>query len=119
MAPYSIDLRERVIRAWKTGKYTWDELASLFSIGVASVDRWVRAYRRTGRVEPARHGGGNPARVPADKQPILARLLDERPDLTLMELAMWYTAVTRVPASHSAVSRALKKMGVTRKKKRS
>ena len=57
--------RARVIAAWETGEWTWVELAEQFEIGVATVNRLVARYRRTGSVErsaqnvPRGHSRGN------------------------------------------------------------
>jgi transposase len=116
MSAYSVDLRRSLIRAWKTKKHTYEELAELFHVGRASVSRWISRYRRTRRVEPSPHGGGNPSRIPKDKNKVVLEILKERPDVTLEELAREYTKRTKISTSHSGVSRALKRMGITRKK---
>ena len=57
-APYSIDLRLRVIAACKRGVFTELEVAETFGIGEATVRRWKRRERESGSVEPLPHGGG-------------------------------------------------------------
>jgi len=60
---YSVDLRERVVRAFDVGGKTDHEVAELFGIGEATVHRWKRQHRETGRLEPLPHRSGNPPRI--------------------------------------------------------
>ncbi len=56
--PLSLDLRERIVAAYERGDMTRDQVAALFQVGRASVNRLVRRFRETGSVEPSPHGGG-------------------------------------------------------------
>jgi transposase len=47
-----MDLRERVIGAWKNGDGMWEEIAKRYGVGVATVDRLVTRYRATRSVAP-------------------------------------------------------------------
>lgn len=114
---YPKELRERVIRAWQTTDATWEQLAELFDIGRATVDRWIGRFRRTGLATPLPHGGGQSHRIPAEKLAILKALVDEKPDRTLVELASWYEVRTGVKVSTATVVRGLKRLRYTRKKK--
>src|SRR6266508_2815274 len=60
---YSVDLRERVVRAFEVGEMTDHEVAALFGIGEATVHRWKRRRRETGSLDPLPHKSGNPPRV--------------------------------------------------------
>jgi transposase len=114
---YPKELRERVIRAWQTTDISWVQLAALFNLGVATVNRWIRHYRATGSMERRPHGGGQQHRIPDAQLPLLKELVDEKPDRTLAELAAWYTAQTKVVVSTATIGRGLKRLGYTRKKK--
>lgn len=48
-APISTDLRTRVVAAYKAGRGTYREIAELFGVGEASVDRWLRLDRAARR----------------------------------------------------------------------
>jgi transposase len=113
---YPKELRERVIRAWQTTGATWEQLAELFDVGRATIDRWICRFRRTGSAEALPHGGGQQHRIPDDKLPVLKALVDEQPDRTLAELASWYQAVTKVKVSRSTIGRGLTRLGYSRKK---
>ena len=115
-APISKDLRERVVAAYKAGRGTYREIAELFGVGEASVDRWLRLARENDDVEAAPHGGGTPAKVPAEKYPELARLVAEKPDRTVVEIRDEWERRQGVDLSRSAMQRALLKAGFTWKK---
>jgi transposase len=115
-APISKDLRKRVVAAYKAGRGTYREIAELFGIGEASVDRWLRLDREQDSVEAAPHGGGNPAKVPQDKYPNLVRLVTEKPDRSVVEIRDEWERREGVSLSRSAMQRALLKAGFSWKK---
>jgi transposase len=55
--PYSMDLRERVIAAVKTGGMSCNRAAKQFGIGVSTAINWVKRVRETGSVKPGKMGG--------------------------------------------------------------
>lgn len=111
---YSVDLRSRVVGAVDSGM-TQEEAADVFRIGVATVYRWIRLRRETGGLEPRPIGGGNPRAVDERGEAILRELVNERPDRTLKELAH-ALAARGVSSSPASVGRALRRIGLTRKK---
>ena len=58
--PYSIDLRERVAAAVKTGGMSCHQSAKQFGVGVSTAINWVRRLRETGSVAPGKIGGYRP-----------------------------------------------------------
>lgn len=114
---YSVDLRERVVRAFEVGEMTDHEVATLFGIGEATVHRWKRRHRETGRLEPLPHKSGNPPRVTPEKWQLVHQIVKEEPDLTIPEVAeeFWRRSGTKV--SCSAMGRTLRQLGLTRKKR--
>lgn len=114
----SVDLRERIVRAWREGK-SWSEIAEILMVGVASVNRVVCRYRRTGLVAPKPHGGGQPAKIPDEKLWVVAGLVERQPDATLREYAAAYEQGEGVSVSTATIGRALKRLNVSRKKRRS
>ena len=61
--PYSVDLRERAVRAVERGGQSCHAAAEQFGVGVSSVIRWVQRLRRTGSLEPGRMGGHKPKAI--------------------------------------------------------
>ena len=117
-APLSDDLRQRVIDAWRQGQGTLEQLAETFRIGRTTLRRWVDRFRTTGSVDPLPHGGGHPSLIPPDSLGIVMTLVEEHNDATLPQLAQDYSACTDQPVSCSTLGRALKRLDITRKKKR-
>lgn len=116
---YSVDLRTRVVAAYERGEGSYQELAARFSVGIATVNRWIRRNRETGSVDPKPHGGGN--RTPFDENglKLLEELLIATPDATYDELKAAWHAAGGARTSRSAVCRAVQKLGYSRKKSRS
>lgn len=118
-APYSVDLRQRVVAAYKPGKTTYEALAEQFSVGIASVNRWLSKKRKTGSVEPEAHGGGPARRIDVEGEELLLVMVGEMPDLTLGEIAERYAAHRGIQPKIPTLQRTLDRLGLTRKKKRS
>jgi len=49
-APYSLDLRKKVVAMYKTGNYTMKELGAILELGVQTIYRFVKAAK-TGNLE--------------------------------------------------------------------
>ena len=116
MKALSPDLRHRIIRAYERGEGSQRALAERFCVGKASVERLMRLKRQSGTVEAKPHGGGRrPCLVEADRAGLLETFKEE-PDLRQEDLAERFTAQGR-PMSQAAVSRGLKRLAITRKKR--
>ena len=84
MAPYSMDLRERVARAWDASGDA-AEIATAFEVSRAWVHRLIQRRRETGSLAPRQQTKFR-SRVLAGKEQRLAALITAQPDLTLAEL---------------------------------
>jgi transposase len=114
MAPYSMDLRERVVAVHDRGEGNPKQLAARFCVGLAWVYRLLQRRRQTGSIAPKPHGGGQPRLFDADADERLRRAVQERPDATLEELRRDLGR----GGSTAAVDRAVRRLGLTRKKSR-
>ena len=113
----SQDLRRRIVKAVLEGA-TYDEAAARFEVGRASVSRLLRRNReRGGDLAPDVAGGSRGGFEPAHHQ-VVRELVVEKPDRTLEELREGFEARTGRRSSTSAMSRALQKLELSRKKKR-
>jgi transposase len=114
--PYPTALRERVVRTYETGTDTYVRVAAQFSIGLATVVRWVQRARDTGTVAPFDKAGG--WRSPVDLT-VLHALVQERPDRTTDELTRAYNrrAATKARVHRSSILRALQRTGYVVNKK--
>lgn len=108
---YSQDLRERVLGASDRGMPT-KEIARVFDVSPAWVRRLKQRRRQTGETTPRPAGG---ARVRKIDMQALAALVREQPDATARELR----ARLNIACAESAIYAALKRLGLTFKKRRS
>jgi len=81
---YSQDLRDRVIRAWRSGTPA-RQAAARFGIGVATAIVWVRRARETGERTPRRQGQPKRSKLDPHREFLLG-LIAETPDMTLAEM---------------------------------
>ena len=115
MKTYSMDLRERVVAACDAGDGTRQQIATRFSVSVAWIRDLMKRRRETGSIAPRPRGGG---RTPAFDEAASARLREAvrtDADATLEELAR----KLGIACCPSAVHRALRRLGITRKISRS
>ena len=114
---YSTDLRERALAAYEAGEGRQSEIARLYRIGERTLSAWLKLAREEGRRHPKpRRGGTRPV---GGEAATLAALVAERNDATLAEYADLLADRTGVRRSPSALCRALKALGLVRKKRRS
>ncbi len=115
MDAYSIDLRERVLKAVEEEQGTRESIAKRFCV----TDRWMRKLvqqkRETGSIAPKPHGGGMPAKLSERQMERLRGLVAKDPDATLSELHRRM----RISCCTMTISRALGRLGFTHKKRRS
>src|SRR5689334_3008922 len=114
MSPYSMDLRERVVAACDAGGLTREQIATRFSVSVAWIRKLLRQRRETGSIAPRPRGGGRAPAFDAEADRRLREAVRADDDATLAELAR----AAGVACCPSAVHRALKRLGITRKKSR-
>src|SRR3954452_6961713 len=113
MTPYSQDLRQRVLDTIQRGEGSSRQIARRFMRSVSFVTRLLKRYRSTSSLEPKPHGGGHPPSLGPEDLERLRELIRQQPDATLEECRQ------RLGTSCSTmtISRALRKLGLPRKKK--
>ena len=110
-APYSDDLRDRVLAAYDRGMMT-KQIAEVFQVSPAWARRIKQCRRQTGRTRPLPSGG---KRVQKIDPALLASLVAAQPDATLKELR----ERLGVKCALSSVWSALDKLRLSFKKSRS
>ncbi len=113
---YSADLRERVLRACECGRLSRARIAKLFQVGETTIYRWLQEWRAEGRRAAKPHAGGPAPRLDAAALDKLQELVAESNDLTLTEYAAKLAERAGVQVAGSTVCRALRKLGLPRKK---
>ena len=111
MAPYSMDLRQRVARAWDVSGDA-EDVAATFGVSRAWVHRLIQRRRETGSLAPRKQTKFR-SRVLAGQQERLAALIHARPDATLAELR----EALRTTVALSTLWREIDLLGLTVKKK--
>jgi transposase len=117
MKAYSLDLRQRVLASALRGDRTIPEVAELFGVSTAFVNKMLRLHRGGQNLVPLPHGGGHTPRLQPHHHKLLRQRVERRNDSTLRELREHLAAHARLSVSEATVSRALSKLGLPRKKK--
>jgi transposase len=112
--PYSVDLRERMVRAVEAGA-SRRATAAKFEVSPSCVVKLVQRWHQRGTLEPDPVGGGRRAKL-ADHAERVHALLAATPDSTIAELKT-RLAIEGIEVSPSAISRFLIACGLTRKKR--
>ena len=116
MADLSIDLRRKLVAAYKAGRSgTYDATAVLFGVGRATVSRALRRQRETGDQRYRPKGGNNPRRVDFDW---LRKQCEERPDDRIVDRIKALEQQSGEVVSYGAMWGALHAIGWSFKKKR-
>jgi len=83
--PYSMDLRERAVRAVAIDGLSCRAAAARFGLAVSTVIKWMRRVRETGSARPGRMGGYKPKKIAGAHRSWLVARCRER-DFTLRGL---------------------------------
>jgi transposase len=115
-APYSIDLREKIVLAHQNNEGSMKLQGKRFKVSVNFISTLIERFKKTGKVDPKPHGGGRRPAINAPGQSFIRNLLSEQPDLTQIKICREYNKHFE-PVTCSTVDRTLNKMKITRKKK--
>lgn len=116
--PTPPQLRAVIVRLRAEGR-TYQQIADLVGLGVATVNRILRLHRETGGTEPKQPGGGNFSPIRGKVEAKLRALVEAMPDSTIKELSAALEKAERIATSESSVQRALSRMSYSRKKRSS
>jgi transposase len=111
-APYSMDLRKRVFKAWEASGDA-DQVAATFGVSRAWVHRLAQRQRDTGSLAPRKQTTFR-TRVLAGQDERLTATVNARPDATLTEIR----AALPTTAALSTLWVALDRLGLTVKNNR-
>jgi len=114
MSGYSVDLRERIVKAWEGGN-TQAWIATTFQVSVSSIKRYIQRYRKTGGVAPTQQGREEPL-IKDLHRPAIEAMVAQAPQATLARYCeLWYET-TGMSVSVQTMSRVLLRFGLPRKK---
>ena len=117
-APYSVDLRERVVELKLTGQYTNQEIADIFMIGITSVKEYVRKFKNGESLVPEKPGGRNPSLTEVDKK-LIASYVKNNPDATLQDYRDQLESDTGTNVTIQSIHGVIKSLKISFKKKAS
>lgn len=119
--PLPIELRQRVVDAYKAKEGSLEEVAMRFKVSPSSLQRWLRLDRagKTLKPLPRKGGGGKNQKLFAQHFLAIERWIEAEPDLYLYELSDKLRQEFDVDVSCPHLCRVLKRMKLNRKKKRS
>ena len=113
-APYSQDLRERVIGFMALGGSA-RAAVTRFDVSVSSALRWGQRWRAEGHARPRTMGGDRRSRLSEHRARVL-QLIAQQPDLTLQEIRS-ALAACGITVALSTVYRFLAAQNLTLKKR--
>lgn len=115
--PYSLDLRERIVRYIEQG-HSARSAAVVFGVSASTAVRLAAAYRRDGVIAPKPQGRvpGKAGKLPGHMDFLIGQV-KSKSDITLQELADALRDVRGVDVQLSSIHRALKRAGYSYKKR--
>ena len=115
MASYSVDLRERIVKAHIEEGQNKSAVARRFGVSRWSVARYVKRLK-AGNLAATPHPG-NRQRLDATQCEVLRRQVQAHHDWTLEQHAKALTDATDVAIKKSSMGNYLKRLGITHKKR--
>ena len=116
MKAYSVDVREKVLRAVDQS-YPRSEIIKLLGVSRATIKRYLKQRRETGTISVRPIPGRNSKKF-APLQAGLVAQLQAHPDVTLEIHCQLWEQEHGLRVSTTTMGRAIRRMGWTRKKKR-
>jgi transposase len=116
MKPYSVEFREKIVKAYEKRDTSIRKLASRFDVSKSFVERLLRRNQSTGDIKPLRQGGYRKGELDGYSKQI-HEMVDKYPDATLSEYCEYWGASYDIWVSVPTMCRELQKQKLTRKKK--
>ncbi len=116
MRAYSLDLRQKIIRAYDRGASTQRQIAETFGVSLSFVEKLLRRRRITGNISSLPHGGGGQRLCNQPAQDVVCRRVKEQPDATLEELCEGLLEEQGIQISVATMCTELKRLDLRRKK---
>src|ERR671914_200053 len=116
MQAYSLDLRERVVRAYEKGGVTLANIAAQFSVGQTFVKQMLRQKRETGSLARLPQRAGATKTLSDSQRQWLAQQVKAVPDMTLGEWQEQLGEEENMQVSQATGCRELQALRLPRKK---
>lgn len=109
----SLDLRERILKAYDDEEASREAVARRFQVSLGMVKKLLQQRRHTGDIAPRHRYSGRKPRILQSHQREIRSLLSQKPDMTLEELR----EALALDCTPQAIHVVLVKMGLTYKKR--
>jgi transposase len=113
MATISMDLRQRILKAYDRGDVTREQVATRFDVSLGMVKKLIQQRRTCGNIAPRYDRCGRKPIILDNHRREMRILLKKRPDLTLEEIREQIGLTCTIQAIHYV----LDDMGMTYKKR--
>ena len=117
MPTYSLDLRTRVVAAYRQPSARQAAVAAVFGVSVSFLKKLLRHERQTGSLAPKPASGGRARYLDAEAQAWLVAYVGQHPDVTLAELGQAWQAQGGRPVGQTCLWQVLNEQKLRRKKK--
>lgn len=116
MNPYSLDLRQKIVKAYDNREGSQRQLAKRFNVSLAFVQKLLSRYYKEGTIEPLARVNGFPPKLAAYESEV-REIVAENKDDTLAELTQKLKQRLGIQFSPSTLHYYLVRLKLTRKKK--
>ncbi|YAF97939.1 MAG: transposase [Nodularia sp. CChRGM 3473] len=117
MRAYSIDLREKIVKAYEQGDTSIRKVAARFGVAKSFVQKLLSMNKTQGHVQPRKQGGAMKAELDGQEE-LLSAMVAQYPDATLQEYCEYWGTTYNQWVSTTTMCRALQKQELSRKKRR-
>lgn len=115
-APYSVDLRKKVIESYKSDDLSQVDIAKNFKISESSVKRYLSLARSEEDLTPKTEGKGRPRSIDEAGDALLKEIIEANPSITLADLSKVFYKKSKIKAGRSVLSRACQRIEMNHKK---
>lgn len=100
----SIDIRERIIKAYDQGGVNRQDVADRFDVSLGMVKKLLCQRKLLGNIESLDYRSGSKPKITPEHKERMKDLLQEKPDLTLEELKIKMKLDCTIQAIHYALA---------------
>lgn len=117
MKAYSIEFREKIVKAYEQGNTSVRKVASRFDVSKSFVQKLLVMKKTQGHLKPRQQGGGMKGELDGYKTQLVT-MVEKYPDATLSEYCEYWGEAHNHWVSTTTMCRALQKQELTPKKRR-
>ncbi len=116
MQPYSIDFRQKIIEIYEQENISIRKLAQRFQVAKSFIQKLLKQYRETGKLNPQTPGGSPPRKLQSEQLITLIEIIESNNDATLEELCELLEKKIKVRVSRATMGRITTQLNYSVKK---